>query len=687
MVNKKILVSFLLIVLMAVSLSAVSAADADAAVDVVADDTIAVDDNAVLADGDKTDADFQKLIDDAKDGDTINLNGTYTFNKSVTVTKSVTIKGNDATIQGNGGDIKDGLVAFDGASNAKITGVTFKNTDDPNKYLYNGDTKIKPVGIAVEVKNAAIGVEVSNCIFENWFNSGISVSSARNAAILNNIFYGGTATFINNIPDGPKDRGTYHISAMSSTATLIQGNVFNDPVCDGVSIAGSSLGSTVTGNYFNDNAYAIYFGGRSTEGTLIEKNVFTNCGWFESDVYDTNGTPTGENVSFFDLPVISVQKSADSFEIKNNTFNARNGNILIKALEGSTAHGGASAIGNITITENTVNPIDEDVFMPSVYLTYIETYNDVIRPIGEIKIANNKLNGARSAGYWTTQWGDVYGDVSITAPELPTVIAITSIIGESITGVLKDVNNKALSGETISYTSDVINGTVETEADGSFAIDGVKGNVTLAFEGDAKYTASEAAVFVQGNPIKTKLLGEGVRVLANEDGVYKATLLRADDDTPIVGKKVKVVINGKNYVNTTDENGIATINFVGYKEARPYTVSVYYPSTNEYTSAYRDSKVVVVKQAVSMTNPTYNFKVSDTKKVSVTLKDQTDKPLAGKAITFNVNGQTLTAYTDSNGVATVTPTINSAGTFSYSANFAGDVSNYGKYVTGKIIVS
>ena len=682
MVNKKILVSFLLIVLMAVSLSAVSAADA------VADD-VAADDSIILGDdAGQTSADFEKLIDDAKEGDTITINGTYTFDKSVTVTKGVTIKGDNAIVQGNGGDIQDGLIAFDGANNAKITGVTFINTDDPDKYLYNGDTKIKPVGIALEVKNAAIGVEISNCTFENWFNSGVSVSGARNTAILNNLFYGGTATFINNIPDGPKDRGTYHISAMSSTGTLIQGNTFDSPVCDGVSIAGSSMASTVTGNYFNDNAYAIYFGGRSTEGTLIEKNVFTNCGWFESEVYTTNGTPTGENVSFFDLPVISVQKSADSFEIKENTFNARNGNILIKALEGSTAHGGASPIGNITITDNVVNPIDDSVFMPSVTLVYIETYNDVIRPIGEIKISNNKLNGAKSAGYWTTQWGDVYGDVSIVAPELPTVIAISSIIGESISGVLKDVNNKELSGETIAYSTDDTNGTVETDSDGSFTLDGVKGNVTFAFAGDEKYSASEATVFVKGNPIKTKLLGPGVRILANEDGVFKATLLVDDGtDTPIVGKKVKVVINGKNYVNTTDEDGVATINFVGYKESRPYTVSVYFPSNNDYASAYRDSKVVVDKKAITIDAPNYNYRVSASKQVTVTLKDQTDKPVAGKPVSISVNGQTLTANTNGNGVATFTPSINSAGTYTYYARFAGDVSYYGKSVSGTIVVS
>ena len=621
MANKKLLISFLLIALVALSLSTVSAAD-DFDVAVADDAAIAIDEAApALADGagdtiptKMTGDELQKLIDDAKEGDSINLdNVVVNVSKSITIDKEIKINGKEATIIGDGSQFPDGAIIVDGASSVKISGLKFINTDlNPEYTKYNDNTKIKPVGIAIDIINGASGTTVEGCTFSDWWNSGVALSSARTTTIQKNTFMGGTATFINNIPDGPKDRGTYHISAMSSTGTFVYDNEFLGTVCDGVSVAGNSLGSTIEKNTFVDNAYSIYFGGKSTEGTKITKNTFINSGWFESEIYK-DGVPTGKNVSFFDLPVISVQKSSDSFTINDNTFYARNGNILVKALEGSTAHGGSSAIGNITIVDNTVLPLkdcplfvfDEETFMPSVTLAYIETKNALIRPVGEIKIANNTLNGAKSSGFWNQNWGDVYGDVSITAPSM-----INSIL-------YVPSDSKALSGEV---------------------------------------------------------------------GVFKGTLTGSDNGQPIVGQLCRIVINGKNYVGKTDENGTFAVNYT-YTEAKPYVASFWFPGTDfEYRSNFISTKVLVIKKSVTISTPSPTYKVSDNKKISITMTDELGKPAAGKTLTFTVNGKTYTGYTNADGVATFNPTINSKGTFSYSVNFAGDSGTFGKYATGKIVV-
>ena len=700
MVNKKLLISFLLILLVAVSASAVSAAD-DA-------DAVAADDSAVLAaqtivvEGDD-DVAINAAIANATTGSTIDLgkDKNYNINGNITVNKQVILTGDNVVFLANGSKMPDGVInVYADGSGTTISGITFNNTDDADNYLYkyNGmiDAKGKSVktsvGIAIDLWSAANNVVVDNCVFYNWFNNAVSINSANNAIVQNSQFYGGSATFINNIPDGPKDRGTYHISAMSSRGTTVINNTFAGTVCDGVSIAGSSFDSTVTGNTFIDNAFSIYFGGKSTEGTLINDNTFINCGWFESEIYNATGS-TGKSIAFYDLPVISVQKSSESFAIVNNTFYARNANVLIKALEGSTAHGGESPIGNITITDNTVLGLDqyyiggEKVVMPSVNLVYIETYNDLIMPVGEIKIANNKLNGARAASYWTTKWGNPNGDVSIVAATIPTVIAINSLKDSTIKGTLKDIYNKKLGGEEISYTADGVNGTVETAVDGTFVIENVTGDVDLAFAAYGKYAASDACVEVPAPVVqaKTKLAGEGVKVYAGYDGIYYATL--TCNGTPLVDKLVKVVINGKNYVNRTDANGTVTIHFQGYKEARVYTVSVYYAGTSTLSSAYRDSKVVVVKNVLTMDAPKYSYKIGDTKKVTVTVKDQNGKAVAGKSLTLSIAGNTYTATTNANGIATFTPTVVTAGTYNYAVRFAGDVGTYAATVKGTMIVS
>ncbi|MGX8693642.1 MAG: right-handed parallel beta-helix repeat-containing protein, partial [Methanobrevibacter sp.] len=577
MVNKKILMSCLLILLVAISVSAVSAADDGAAIAAADDGNVAAG-KIIVVEGDD-DVAVSDAMANATDGDIIDLgNSGYTFNNGIEVTKKLTFAGEDAVIYANGSNMPDGVfvVKADGAGTA-FSGISFINIDDANNYLYNyngmldnkGKSVKTSVGIAINLESAADNVMIDNCIFQNWFNDAIGVNSANYATIRNSQFYGGSATFINNIPDGPKDRGTYHISVMSSRGTTVDGCMFAGTVCDGVSVAGGSYDSTIINNFFEDNAFSIYFGGKSTEGTLIQNNTFVNCGWFVSPVYGPEGE-TGETVDFQDLPVISVQKSSDSFVITNNTFYARNANVLIKALEGSTAHGGASNIGNITITDNVVLGMDkynigaEKVILASVDLVYIETYNDVIRPTGEIKIANNVLNGARAASYWTQKWGDDKGDVSIKTAEVPTTIAITSLRDSTIKGALKDFYGKAIAGEVISYTSADANGTVETEFDGSFVIKGVSEIVDLAFAESGIYLGTTATVDVApGTPVYPTFIVVEDLFVDYINATLQAVLVNDETGDVISDAPVTFEINGNSYDSVTDETGMATVDVTG----------------------------------------------------------------------------------------------------------------------------
>ena len=128
MVNKKLLFSFLLIVLVAISAGAVSAADS---ADILAD-TVPVegDDNVAITDA----------IESANDGDTIDLgkDKVYNFNSSVEISKNITLTGENVTIQGIGSDMPDGLIEIYAAgAGSTISGLSFTNLDDASKYLYN----------------------------------------------------------------------------------------------------------------------------------------------------------------------------------------------------------------------------------------------------------------------------------------------------------------------------------------------------------------------------------------------------------------------------------------------------------------------------------------------------------------------------------------------------------------------
>ena len=664
--------SCLLILLVAISVSAVSAADDAAAV---------TQGNIITVDGDD-DVAVSNAMANATDGDTIMLGDTgYTFNNPITVDKELVFLGQDAIIYANGSQMPDGVFEVEATGAGTIfQGITFVNIDDEDNYLYkyNGmiDAKGKSVktsvGIAIDLYSGADNVVIDDCTFQNWYNVGVSINSANYATVSNSQFYGGSATFINNIPDGPKDRGTYHISVMSSQGTTVDNCLFAGTVCDGVSVAGGSYDSTIINNVFEFNAFSIYFGGKSTEGTLIANNTFINCGWFTSDVYTADGT--NGTVDFQDLPVISVQKSSDTFAIIDNTFYARNGNMLIKALEGSTAHGGASNIGNITITDNTVLPMDEydpgfeKVVMGSVFLTYLETYNDVITPTGAIDIANNTLNGARAAVYWTQKWGDDLGDVHIVAAQVPTTIAITSLRDSTIKGALKDFNGKGVAGQTISFVTDLFNGEVETEFDGSFIIEGVYDIVVLSFEDIDNYIGTTATVDVAPADVHDTFFAVN-NIYADYDNVeLVAVLVDGLTREVIAGANVTFVINGELYSATTDDAGMATA-VPETLNPGDYSATVVYGGDENYNGCDEEFNVTVNKVTTILAT---QYDADTNELVATLINAQTGKGIKGANVVIKLNGAKNTVKTDANGEAKlslgdVDPDDFTA-SFSYSGN-------------------
>ena len=97
MKNSKILISFLLILLIAVSVSAVSASSDVDEISSTAENDIVSEDIVVSGDSDK---DISDAINNAKAGDTIDLgkNKIYTINNTITVDKAVTLKGDNVIV-------------------------------------------------------------------------------------------------------------------------------------------------------------------------------------------------------------------------------------------------------------------------------------------------------------------------------------------------------------------------------------------------------------------------------------------------------------------------------------------------------------------------------------------------------------------------------------------------------------
>ncbi|MBO7443686.1 MAG: Ig-like domain repeat protein [Methanobrevibacter sp.] len=675
--NKKIILSLLLVLLVAISVSAVSAEAVDdviddAGIDVVAEvDDAGTADDTVLADGEeKTGDDIQTAIDNAEDGGEIDLGENQVYNvadgKIFNITKKVTIKGNNVIIKASGASQGgSGALFIANVAGTGFDGITFINTDGHKSY----GQQVSGYAIQLAIENGL----VNNCAFIDW-GSGVYGRGAAFCNITNSYFNGSSEKVTNG---GTKEYGTKAINLMGSHDITVTGCTFEGQVLDGISIASNSGNNIMTDNTFIDNCYAIYFGGASTQGCVIANNTFIRCGYCE----DADG-----NVIFKDLPVISTQKAANGYIIADNTIEATEGSIFIKAESGNTAHGYPSSIGDIKITGNTLT-VAEGANPESITFVYLFSNQGALNPYAPIDISGNNIaEGVTPVTVWYADWGSVDEPVIPAADKVATSINIkdVSTSTKKITIELVDVNGEVQAGKEISYS---INGgetkTAETDADGLLTIDVTEdGVVALAFAGDDKLKATETSINFAATAVKTNpTITASAMTATAKVAKYYSINLKDSTGKALVGEQVTFYFNGQTKTVKTDENGIAKLSInVATKGTYPITVSYLGNDKNNAVVAVKNIKINVQKTKAVFKKAT--LKVKKAKKVKFTLKDASGKAIKGKKITIKVNGKTFSAKTNAKGVATISVKVAKKGTFTATAKFAGD--NTYKAITKKV---
>ena len=662
--NKKIFLSLLLVLLIAISVSTVSAAD-DVAVDDVTTDAgieeVADTDDVVLTDGEeKTGDDIQTLIDNAEDGGEVDLGVDQVYNvadgKTFNINKKVTVKGTNVVIKASGASQGgSGALFIANVAGTGFDGITFVNTDGKKNY---GEA-ISGYAIQLAIENGT----VNNCKFLDW-GSGVYGRGAAFCTITNSYFNGSSTKVTNG---GSKESGTKAINLMGSHDITVTGCTFEGQVLDGISIASNSGNNIMTDNTFIDNCYAIYFGGASTQGCVIANNTFTRCGYCK----DADG-----KIIFKDLPVLSTQKAANGYIVADNKIEAGEGSIFLKAESGNTAHGYPSAIGDINITGNTLT-VAEGANPESITFVYLLSNQGQLSPYAPIDISGNTIaDGVTPVTVWYADWGSVDGPVIPAAEPAATSINIkdVSTATKKITIELVDVNGEVQDGKEISYS---INGgaaqTGVTDADGLLTIDVTEnGVVAVSFAGDDELQAAETSINFAATAVKTNPVITASDMTATAKvGKYYSITLKDSAGNKLVGENVTFYFNGQSKTVKTDENGIAKLNInLAAKGSYPITISYLGNDNNNAAVAVKNIKVNVQKTTAVFKKAT--LKVKKAKKVKFTLKDASGKAIKGKKITIKVNGKTFSAKTNAKGVASIKVKVTKKGKFTATAKFAGD---------------
>lgn len=559
----------LVIVMIAVSIGAASASD-------------------IQVKGNSSD-EIQNAVDQAKSGDTIDLGSNKAYDISanqITISKDITVKGDNVNITANN---KNGAFSVNSASGTKISGIRFINPEELPDY---GGTIS---GTAINVKSSD-NILISDCEFINY-GSGIYLSTSRDSTV-ENCYFTGTTTAVK-----ASETGTKAINIMGCNNLKIIGNTFDGQVLDGLSIASGSGNMLIENNTFINNTYAIFYGGASTQGSKIKNNRFITCGMLNTTWYSDYFKQT-YNITYEDLPVISLQKASDNIEITGNEFIVKDNNRLIVSEAENTAHGYPSVIGAINITGNTVKKATPDVQGSSVKFYYINVLESLgINPVGDIVVKNNNFTDISDIESFKIDFASmtpVNGEITIRKALTSTVMSVEYVKDGKVVIALKDLNDRQITGEKIIYT---LNGgsniQATTDEYGHIYIEGLTGETKISarYGGNTLYTASSLTSTVDTKKSAPAVVKKATALTVakktfKKKATKKITATLKSGGKAVKGKKITFTVNKKTYTAKTNAKGVATVS-VKLTKKGTYKYTAKFAGDSAYKAATKSNKIIV----------------------------------------------------------------------------------------------
>ena len=214
-------------------------------------------------------------------------------------------------------------------------------------------------------------------------------------------------------------------------------------------------------------------------------------------------------------------------------------------------------------------------------------------------------------------------------------------------------NNSGRNGGAINVDSDVVN----TKIVNSEFKDNVATSATnnIAINGDGAFILENVdpenispfyAAYLTLNITDSTVYGETVEIIA---------IVEKEDHNPLNVGIVSISINGKNQTAMV-ENGTANFTIYNLNAGSYNCVASYYNGVN-YTNPTQSADFTVSKQNAIIAAKNAAYVINYNGKYSVVLKDTNGKLLAGKKVTFTLNGKNIgSVSTNVKGIATITLT-------------------------------
>ena len=190
-----------------------------------------------------------------------------------------------------------------------------------------------------------------------------------------------------------------------------------------------------------------------------------------------------------------------------------------------------------------------------------------------------------------------------------------------------------------------------------------------AFNYDIEFTVAKLASVIDVKDLTVNTVNQSIE--GNVDK-YLSFTLKDSKGNALANKDVQVKMDGILYNLTTDANGLAGIK-IDLSKAKAYNLAICYLGDEKYEGIFEQAMITVQAQEskLAATAKTYLATLKG-KLFTASLKDAKGNALAGKEISFTVNGKTYSATTNAEGLATVELDLTAAKTYTVSIKFAGD---------------
>ncbi len=642
-----------------------------------------------------------KTTDTIKDGDTLNLQGTFNNLSFIADKENLVI-----TSIGKNVNLFDCSIYLQ-ASNTKVSNITITNSKDnceaiildtitnarvtDNRITANGTNGF--ILTAYEITNSTIS---DNYFESNHLQTNMRIYSSNNNIITNNTIIGNAnGIYLCAYGGSPSNnnRITYNtvIGKVETSVCYTIQLMGNDNIVEYNTVYGGYRGiSSENSNIIRNNDVDAVFTGIFTgkNSTIENNNIHVSK--------DSYGIMVSGNRSIIRNNTITANDTG--IFIDNNNISIYNNTISSK-LYGIYSRNGSKGFNGINVTKNSI--------IGGIYNT------------GSMTLDKNNITNSNSK-----QGGAIYntGNLTITNSNISYNQATTN------GGAIYNTGNLIITNNTLTHNTAENGATIYrkrgtvTASDNTFIKNTPEsfvlydGKITLNDTGNFVPVNAEVTVYEKTGMIKTNMINSTINytvpvgthtyslVITNTTGSFynnnftitinraeeknktniyiyprngdtKGTTIKVSgklqtDGEGIRGEKVSIDVNGKTYTATTGGYGYFTVNhtITSYDNL---TVTMSYAGSDSY-EASENTTLYTIKQA---TNMFIYARSGDTigTTIKVSGKLQTNgEGIRGEKVGINVNGKTYTATTGGYGYFTVQYTIpsydNLTVTMSYNGN-------------------